>query len=645
MISVNSITVNFGSFTLLDDVSFLVNSRDRIGLTGKNGAGKTTLLRIIAGKHKPSSGRITTPSGLTIGYLPQQMEISDHTTVLNESLKAFTKVSSLQKSIDEITNEISHRKDYESESYMRACDRLSDLQEDYKICGGDNIYAETEIALTGLGFNRKDFDKPTNQLSGGWRMRIELAKIILTKPSLILLDEPTNHLDIESIEWLEGFLKTYPGEVILVSHDRAFLDNITNRTIEISLARVYDYKVPYSTYTKQREERREQQLAAYRNQKKMIDSTEKFIERFRYKNTKAIQVQSRIKHLDKLERIELDDEDSGKINIRFEPSPRSGTIVVETKNLSKSYGDNLVLNEIDLVIERGEKVAFVGKNGEGKTTLSRIIMNEIDYEGELKTGHNLRIGYFAQNQDELLDENMTVFQTIDNIAVGDIRTRIRDILGAFLFSGDDIEKKVKVLSGGERSRLALIKLLLEPYNLLLLDEPTNHLDIRSKDILKQALLKFDGTLIVVSHDRDFLDGLVAKVYEFHNKKVKEHRGSVYEFLEKKKLNSLKQLERNKKIINIEEDQESISISKLSYLEKKEENRKIRKLEKELSELEDNIEKLEKEREEMEIILSSPEKNEELRDGAFFKKYEELKISIDNNLTLWEDKSEQLEKTR
>ena len=645
MISVESINVSFGSFTLLDDVSFLVNSRDRIGLTGKNGAGKTTLLKILAGKQKPTSGRVTIPSGATIGYLPQQMDISDHTTVLNESLKAFSKIFSLQNSIDKITTEISHRTDYDSDSYMKACDRLSDLQEEYKLSGGENIHAETEIALTGLGFNRHDFDKPTNQLSGGWRMRVELAKIILTKPSLLLLDEPTNHLDIESIEWLETFLKTYQGEVILVSHDRAFLDNITNRTIEISLAKVYDYKVPYTRYTQLREERREQQLAAYRNQKKMIDSTEKFIERFRYKNTKAVQVQSRIKHLDKIERIEVDNEDGGRINIRFEPAPRSGTIVIETEALSKSYGEKLVLNKIDFIIERGEKVAFVGKNGEGKTTLSKIITEEIDYEGNLKKGHNLRIGYFAQNQDELLDEDQTVFQTIDNIAVGDIRTRIRDILGAFLFSGDDIEKKVKVLSGGERSRLALIKLLLEPYNLLLLDEPTNHLDIRSKDILKQALLKFDGTLIVVSHDRDFLDGLVEKVYEFHNKKLKEHRGSIYEFLEKKKLSSLKQLERNKGANTGDKDKEPVSSAKLSYLERKEAEREIRKLEKKLLKQEEKIEKLEAKKEEMEDILSSPEKNKEITNSDFFKEYEDLKALIDKNLSLWENLSEQLEKIR
>lgn len=645
MISVDSINVSFGSFTLLDDISFLVNSRDRIGLTGKNGAGKTTLLKILSGKQKPTSGRLNSPSGLSIGYLPQQMEISDHTTVLKESLKAFSKVFSIQESINMITTEIGNRTDFENESYLKACDRLAVLQEEYKLSGGDNIYAETEIALTGLGFSRQDFDKPTNHLSGGWRMRIELAKIILARPDLLLLDEPTNHLDIESIEWLESFLKSYQGEVILVSHDRAFLDNITNRTIEISLARLYDYKVPYTRYTQLREERREQQLAAYRNQKKMIDDTERFIERFRYKNTKAVQVQSRVKHLDKLDRIEIDDEDSGQINIKFEPAPRSGTIVIETEGLSKSYGDKLVLNNIDLIIERGEKVAFVGKNGEGKTTLSKVIMEEIDYDGKLKTGHNLKIGYFAQNQDDLLDEKLTVFQTIDNIATGAIRTRIRSILGAFLFSGDDIDKKVKVLSGGERSRLALIKLLLEPYNLLLLDEPTNHLDISSKEILKQALLRYDGTLIVVSHDRDFLDGLIEKVYEFQNKKVKEHRGSIYEFLEKKKLSHLKQLERKKVVPGENTATEQVSSNKLSYLEKKELDRKIRKMEKELSDIENEIERLEIRKEEMENKLSSPEENYEVKDGDFFARYEETKKTINKYLNKWEATSEKLDRLK
>ncbi|MDX2414344.1 MAG: ABC-F family ATP-binding cassette domain-containing protein [Bacteroidales bacterium] len=643
MISVDSLSVNFGSFTLLDQVSFLVNQRDRIGLTGKNGAGKTTLLRIIAGELKPSLGKINGPTGISIGYLPQQMDISDHTSVLKETLKAFSELKELKNQIKLTTQEIENRSDFESDSYLKACDRLTDLQAEHIIKGGDNILGDTELALQGLGFSKTDFDRPTSQLSGGWRMRIELAKILLRRPSLLLLDEPTNHLDIESIEWLEGFLKAYPGEVIMVSHDRAFLDNITNRTIEISLSKAYDYKVPYSKYELLRKERREQQLATFRNQQKKIGDTEKFIERFRYKSSKAIQVQSRIKHLDKLDKVEIEDEETGRINIKFAPAPRSGTIVIEAEKLSKSYGDTLVLNEIDIIIERGQKVAFVGKNGEGKTTLSKIIMNEIDYSGSFKPGHNIRIGYFAQNQDELLDENLTVFQTIDNIATGEIRTKIRNILGAFLFRGDDIDKKVKVLSGGEKSRLALIKLLLEPYNLLVLDEPTNHLDIVSKEILKLALKSYDGTLIVVSHDRDFMDGLVEKVFEFRNHKVKEHIGSIYDFLRKKKLNTLHQLERK----NVKSKAESLTIesdNKKSYLERKESDKRIRKLEKEISNIEKEIEDLEARKEEMEEVLSKPEKADTL-EGDFYGKYAYIKNQVVDKLFKWEKLSEKLERLK
>lgn len=632
MISVDSLSVYFGNFALLDKVSFLVNQRDRIGLTGKNGAGKTTLLRILAGELNPSEGSISIPSGTSIGYLPQQMEVSDQTTVKNEALRAYSELFSLEDKIEAITAEIGSRSDYESDDYLKRCDQLADLQEEYRIKGGDNIEAEIELTLLGLGFAKDDFSKPTSQLSGGWRMRIELAKIILKKPSVLLLDEPTNHLDIESIEWLEGFLRNYPGEVIMVSHDRAFLDNITTRTIEISLSRIYDYRVPYSKYLEQREERREQQLAAYRNQQKMINDTERFIERFRYKNTKSVQVQSRIKHLDKLDRIEVDEEDKSRINIRFSPAPRSGTIVIEAENLGKKYGDLTVLNEIDLIIERGQKVAFVGKNGEGKTTLSRIIMNEIDYSGSLKLGHNLKIGYFAQNQDELLNNDLTVLQTIDNVAAGEIRTRIRDILGAFLFGGEDVDKKVRVLSGGEKSRLALIKLLLEPYNLLVLDEPTNHLDLLSKDILKAALQKYDGTLIVVSHDRDFMDGLVEKVYEFRNQKVKEHIGSIYEFLRKKKLDTLKQLER-RTVDEARIEKKEDSDTKKSYLEKKDTDRRIRKIEKELAQNENEIESLEAEKEELEKALANPETVKD--SGSMFARYEEIGKIMEKKLAEWE----------
>ncbi len=543
MVSVNNVSLLFGSFVLLDEVSFLITRQERIGLTGRNGAGKSTLMKIIAGLQDPTSGSIERPRELTVGYLEQQMKVSDTTTVLEEALTSFTELRALEQETIDCTREVAERTDYESESYRNLCDRLHTASERYRMLGGNDYVSLTGQTLTGLGFSQSDFSRPTRELSGGWRMRVELAKILLRKPDLILLDEPTNHLDIESILWLENFLMTYAGAVILVSHDRTFLDNVTRRTIEISLGKIYDYKVPYTKYTELRRERREQQIAAYRNQQKMIEDTEKFIARFRYKPTKSVQVQSKIKQLKKLDRIEIEEEDQSAINIRFSPAPRSGTVVVEADEASKRYGDHLVLDKISLKIERGEKVAFVGRNGEGKTTLSRMILGQIDFEGIIKRGHKVSIGYFAQNQDELLNDEMTVLETVDRIATGDIRTRLRDILGAFLFHGEDVDKKVKVLSGGERSRLATVQLLLEPYNLLLLDEPTNHLDIRSKDILKKALKKFDGTLIVVSHDRDFLDGLVDKVYEFRDKKIRTHLGGIAEFLRSRKIDSLKELEK------------------------------------------------------------------------------------------------------
>jgi len=640
MISVRNISVSFGSFDLLSDISFLINNQDRIGLAGKNGAGKSTLLKIIAGLQSPTSGQIDYPNDITIGYLPQQMKVNDTTTVINEAITAFSEIRGLAVEIEKCTTEIGHRTDYESPEYLRICDHLMVIEERYRMLGGTNYLAEVERTLTGLGFERENFDKPTKELSGGWRMRVELAKILLKKPSLFLLDEPTNHLDIESIQWLESFLSGYPGAVLLVSHDKAFLDIVTLRTIEISLGKIYDYKVSYSKYIVLRKERREQQIAAFRNQKKKIDDTEKFIERFRYKATKAVQVQSKIKQLDKVDRLEVDEEDTSSMNIRFSPAPRSGTVVVEAENLSKSFGSLHVLKNVDFKIERGEKIAFVGRNGEGKTTFSRIIIGETDFIGNLRIGHNVSTGYFAQNQDELLDENKTVFQTIDDIAKGDIRTKIRDMLGAFLFRGEEIDKKVKVLSGGERSRLALVKLLLEPYNLLVLDEPTNHLDMRSKDILKQALIKYDGTLIVVSHDRDFLDGLVNKIYEFRHNRIKEHIGGIYDFLRKKKIENLKDIERNDKIKS-EQVRPGVSSNKQKYLEKKEYERNLRKLRKKLEESEKFIETIEAEIIAVDKAFMEPGNNSGSHETDYLK-YQDLKEQLNEEMNKWAQYSEEVE---
>lgn len=642
MVSVQNISVSFGSFDLLTDISFLINTGDRIGLAGKNGAGKSTLLKIMAGMQSPTSGKVEFPRDFTIGYLPQQMKVSDTTTVLNEALTAFSELFELSSEINRCTREVAEREDYESAEYLKLCDHLTFVEERYRILGGDNYLGETEQTLIGLGFERSELARPTRELSGGWRMRVELAKLLLKKPSLFLLDEPTNHLDIESIQWVESFLSGYPGAVVLVSHDRAFLDNVTRRTIEISLGKIYDYKVSWSKFVELRKERREQQIAAFRNQKKMIGDTEKFIERFRYKATKAVQVQSKIKQLDKVERLEVDDEDTSTINIRFAPAPRSGTVVAEAENLSFSYGDHPVLKNVSFIIERGEKVAFVGRNGEGKTTFSRIIIGELPPEGFLKTGHNVKTGYFAQNQDELLNENKTIFQTIDDVAKGDIRTKIRDLLAAFLFRGEDIDKKVKVLSGGERSRLALVKLLLEPYNLLVLDEPTNHLDMRSKDILKQALSRYDGTLIVVSHDRDFLDGLVKKVYEFRNNKIKENIGGIYDFLRKKKIESLKELEKKEKVQKSAEVKSSTgSDNKRKYLEKKEFDRNLRRLTRRVEDAENKIEEMEREIAEMDLKLADPDLVGTI-DEEFYRSHNELKKQLNENMTLWGEYTHQLE---
>ena len=695
MVSVNNVSLLFGSFALLDEVSFLITRQERIGLTGRNGAGKSTLMKIIAGLQDPTSGSVERPRELTIGYLEQQMKVSDTTSVLEEALTSFTELRALEKEIADTTREVAERTDYETESYHQLLDRLHAAGERHQMLGGGDYVALTGQTLTGLGFSPKEFNRPTKELSGGWRMRVELAKILLRKPDLILLDEPTNHLDIESILWLETFLETYPGAVILVSHDRTFLDNVTKRTIEISLGKVYDYRVPYTRYTELRKERREQQVAAYRNQQKMIDDTEKFIERFRYKPTKAVQVQSKIKQLKKLDRIEIEDEDLSALNIRFSPAPRSGTVVVEADEATKRYGSHLVLDKISMKIERGEKVAFVGRNGEGKTTLARMILGQIDHEGIMKRGHNVSTGYFAQNQDELLNDELTVFETVDRIARGDIRTRLRDILGAFLFHGDDIDKKVKVLSGGERSRLAIVQLLLEPYNLLLLDEPTNHLDIRSKEILKKALTKFDGTLIVVSHDRDFLDGLVNKVFEFRNRKIRTHLGGVAEFLRSRKIESLRELEKKsppagkksiapvakapsqktpaqktpaqmerthrerthkerapkEKALKVKapvtpailasENDTPPQNSKMQYLEKKETERVYRRLKKQAEESEAEITELEGEIAAMNDRLASGDA-QVVNDAAFYTAYEEKKQNLEALMQQWEKAHGELE---
>jgi len=516
MVSINKLTVDFGGFLLFNDISFLINTKDRIGLVGKNGAGKSTLLKIIAGLMPPTSGTVALPKDFTIGYLPQHMKHSNKRTVTEEVELAFEELKNIENDIDKLNHAIAGREDYESDEYMKLLDKLHEKTDRFNLLGGTNYTALIETTLKGLGFKQSDFKRNTGEFSGGWRMRIELAKILLKKPDLFLLDEPTNHLDIDSIQWLEDFLKDYNGAVVIISHDRAFLNNLTTRTIEISLGKIYDYKVAYDKFVELRKERREQQMAAYRNQQKKIEDTEKFIERFRYKATKSVQVQSRIKQLEKLERIEVDEFDNARLNIKFPPAPRSGKVVVEGKGVSKSYGELNVLSNIDITLERGEKVAFVGRNGEGKTTLARVILGELEYSGNLTTGHNVKIGYFAQNQSELLDDNLTVLETIDNVAVGEIRTKIRDLLGAFMFSG-------------------------EPVNFLVLDEPTNHLDMRSKEILKKAIIDFEGTVLVVSHDREFLDGLVNKLYEFKDKKIKEHLMGVYEFLQKKKMESLNEL--------------------------------------------------------------------------------------------------------
>jgi len=640
VISVEGLTVEFGGFTLFDDISFVVNKKERIALVGKNGAGKSTMLKIFAGLQPPTRGNVAAPKDTTIGYLPQHMTLKEGNTVFEEASLAFAHIQKMEAELDYVNKQLAERTDYESEAYHDLIEKSSYLNEQFMMSGGNNFQAEIEKTLTGLGFKRTDFTRPTSEFSGGWRMRIELAKLLLQRPDVLLLDEPTNHLDIESIQWLETFLATRANAVVLVSHDRAFLDAVTQRTIEISLGRIYDYKVPYTKYVELRKEHREQQMRAFENQQKQIQKTEEFIERFRYKATKAVQVQSRIKQLDKLERLEVDDEDNAMLNLKFPPAPRSGSYPVIAENVEKSYGDHLIFKNVTLTIHRGDKVAFVGKNGEGKSTLVKCIMNEIDFKGKLELGHNVKIGYFAQNQAQLLDENLTVFDTIDYVAVGDIRTKIRDILGAFMFGGEASDKKVKVLSGGERSRLAMIRLLLEPVNLLILDEPTNHLDMRSKDVLKKAIKEFDGTVIVVSHDRDFLNGLVDKVYEFGNQQVIEHLGGIYEFLERKKMDSLKELEVSVNTASKDIDKTPEEpLNKLTYEERKELSRQIKRVEKQISEIEQVIENKESEIADIEVKLATPEGS---ADASLFEKHGIMTKELQEDMNRWEELTLELE---
>ncbi len=645
MISVEGLTVEFNATPLFEDVSYVINKKDRIALVGKNGAGKSTMLKILAGLQSPTRGVIAIPRDVTIGYLPQVMILADNHTVMEEAELAFEHIFELQADLERMNQELADRTDYDSEEYHKLIDRFTHENDRFLMMGGTNFHAEIERTLIGLGFSREDFNRPTSEFSGGWRMRIELAKLLLRKPDVLLLDEPTNHLDIESIQWLETFLSTRANAVVLVSHDRAFLNNVTTRTIEITCGQIYDYKVKYDEYMVLRKERREQQLRAYENQQKQIQDTEDFIERFRYKATKAVQVQSRIKQLEKIVPIEIDDEDNSALRLKFPPAMRSGNYPVICDGVKKAYGSHIVFHDVTLTINRGEKVAFVGKNGEGKSTLVKCIMDEIPYEGKLTIGHNVQIGYFAQNQAQMLDENLSVFDTIDYVAKGDIRLKIRDILGAFMFGGEASDKKVKVLSGGERSRLAMIKLLLEPVNFLILDEPTNHLDMRSKDVLKEAIKEFDGTVIVVSHDREFLDGLVTKVYEFGGGVVKEHIGGIYDFLQKKKIESLNEFESSfgfslrlsAKLKR--KNSETVSENKLSYEAQKELNKKIRKLEKRIADCEQKIEKLETEIGEVEADMATPEG---ASDMALYEKHQKLKKDLDQTVEEWEAVSMELE---
>ena len=679
MISLDNLTVSYGGWTLFDNISFLINPKDRIGLVGKNGAGKTTLLRIITGEQQPTSGAVTLNGDCTIGYLPQTMRVADTTTLVEETAKAFGEVLRLEAEIDALTREIAERTDYESAAYEQLLHRLNDAQDHYHILGGETRDADIEKTLLGLGFKRSDFGRATSEFSGGWRMRIELAKLLLRRPSIFLLDEPTNHLDIESIQWLEEYLRGYNGAVLLISHDRAFLDKVTNRTVELSLGKIYDYKVSYSKYVVLRAERRAQQLAAYENQQRMIEKTEEFIEKFRYKPTKSNQVQSRIKQLERLERLEVEEEDLATLNIKFPPAPRSGQIVAEIRDAGMSFGEKHVFSGANFTIGKGDRIALVGRNGEGKTTLARMLVGQLTpTEGSVRLGANVNIGYYAQNQDDLMDGEFTVYDTLDRVAVGDIRTRLRDILGAFLFRGEDIDKKVKVLSGGERARLAMARMMLEPRNLLVLDEPTNHMDMRSKDILKNAIMKYDGTVVVVSHDREFLDGMVEKVYEFRDGGVKEYLGGIYYFLEKRKIESLREIERRDpspkgaaakgaagndsgagsaagrgaagtkaaaksgpvKSSAAEEPAKAVSAGKASYEQRKEQEKLLRKLRRNVETIEAELADIEKRIAEYDARFAAATAYDE----ADYKAYNELKTRYDRQMHEWEKASYELEIT-
>ncbi|CVI65625.1 ribosomal protection-like ABC-F family protein [Alistipes sp. CHKCI003] len=670
MISLDNLTVSYGGWTLFDNISFLINPKDRIGLVGRNGAGKTTLLRLIVGQQQPTSGAVTINGECTIGYLPQQMKVADTTTLAEETAKAFDEVLRLEAEIGRITHEIAERTDYESAAYEQLLHRLTEAQDRYHILGGETRDADIEKTLLGLGFRREDFGRATSEFSGGWRMRIELAKLLLRRPSIFLLDEPTNHLDIESIQWLEEYLRNYNGAVLLISHDRAFLDNVTTRTVELSLGRIYDYKVPYSKYVVLRAERRAQQMAAYENQQRMIEKTEEFIEKFRYKPTKSNQVQSRIKQLEKIDRIEVEEEDSAALNIKFPPAPRSGQIVAEIREAGMSFGAKHVFSGADFVIGKGDKIALVGRNGEGKTTLAKMIVGLLaPTEGSIRIGANVNIGYYAQNQEDLMNGERTVYETLDRVAVGDVRTRLRDILGAFLFRGEEIDKKVKVLSGGERSRLALASLMLEPHNLLVLDEPTNHMDMRSKDILKNAIRKYDGTVVVVSHDREFLDGIVQKVYEFRDGGVREYLGGIYYFLEKRKIESLREVERKSApaakggrtasgaareavqgsapaagagresgVASAGGPASEAAAGRLSYEQKKEQEKLVRKLRKAVEAIEAGLAETERRIAEYDAKFAAATAYDE----ADYKAYNELKSSYDRQMHEWEMASYELE---